>query len=72
MTKLLEEAFTLARQLTDKEQNELAARLITELTEDDDFDRKIAATVDQLDWLIEEAKAEFRSGRTEALDPDRL
>jgi phosphoglycerate-specific signal transduction histidine kinase len=72
MTKLLEEAFSLARQLSDEEQDVLAARIITELTDDDDFDRRIAATIDQLDWLIEEATAEFRSGHTEELDPERL
>lgn len=72
MTRLLEEAFTLARQLSDEEQDELAARLIAELNDADQFDRKIAESVDQLGWLIEEAKSEFRAGRTEVLDPDRL
>ena len=72
MTRLLDEAFALARQLPDDQQNELAARIIAELTEEDAFDRRIAATVDQLDWLIEEARADFRAGRTEELDPERL
>jgi len=72
LTKLLDEAFTLARLLPEERQDDLAARIIAELTEDDEFDRKIAATVDQLDWLIEEAKADFRAGRTEGLDYDRL
>lgn len=72
MTKLLEDAFALAMQLPDEQQNALASRIIAELTEDDDFDRAIAATVDQLDWLIDEARADFRTGRTEPLDPDRL
>ena len=72
MTKLLEEAFALARELPDEQQDALAARIIAELAEDDAFDHKIAATVDQLDWLIEEARADFRAGRTEELDPERL
>jgi hypothetical protein len=72
MTKLLDSAFELARQLSDEEQDELASRIIAELTEDDAFDRKIAATVDQLDWLIEEARADFRAGRTVEIDPERL
>jgi hypothetical protein len=42
------------------------------LPKDDDFDRKIAATVDQLDWLIEEGTKDFRAGRTEEIDPDHL
>jgi hypothetical protein len=72
MTRLLKDAFALAKQLPEDQQDELASRIIAELTEDDNFDRKIAATVDQLDWLIEEARAEFRAGQTEPLDPDRL
>jgi len=72
LTKLLDEAFTLARQLPEEQQDDLAARIIAELTDDDEFDRKIAATVDQLDWLIEEAKADVRAGRTEELEPGRL
>lgn len=72
MTKLLDEAFLLARRLPEEEQDRLASRIIAELTEDDEFDRTIAATVDQLDWLIDEARADFRAGRTEELDPDRL
>jgi hypothetical protein len=72
MTRLLEEAFRLARQLPDDEQDELASRIIAELSGDDAFDRKIAATVNQLDWLFEEARADFRAGRTEEIDPERL
>lgn len=72
MTKLLDEAFILARQLPEEEQDQLAARIIAELTEEDEFDRKIAATAGRLDWLIDEARADFRAGRTEELDPDRL
>ena len=72
MTKLLDEAFTLARRLSEDEQDHLAARIIAELSGDDEFDRRIAATVDQLDWLIEEARADYRAGRTELLDPERL
>ena len=72
MTRLLEHAFTLARQLPEEQQDELASRIIAELSEDDAFDHKIAATIDQLDWLIEEAKSDFHAGRTEELRPERL
>ena len=71
MTKLLEEAFTLAHQLSEEDQDQLARRIIAELTEDDAFDHAIAAT-DQLDWLIDEANADERAGRTEELVPERL
>jgi hypothetical protein len=64
MTKLLEDASALARQLDDDEQEELARRIIDELTEDDEFDRKIAATAHRLGWLIDEALEEDDAGLT--------
>jgi hypothetical protein len=72
MTKLLEEAFTLALRLPEEDQDQLARRIIAELTEDDAFDRAMAASVDQLDWIIDEARADYHAGRTEELDPERL
>lgn len=62
----------MVRQLPEEVQNALADRSMTELSEDDAFDRKIAATVAQLDWLIEEARDHYRAGRTEEMDPERL
>ncbi len=64
MTKLLDDAFQLARQLPEDQQDELAARIIAELTEDDEFDRTIAATAHKLDRLIDEALQEDDAGRT--------
>ena len=57
--------------LADAEQDLLASRLLTELVEEDDFDRAIAATTERLSRLAEEALAEYRAGLTEKLDPDR-
>lgn len=71
MTKLLDDALQLARGLPDDQQDELAARIIAELTKEEEFDCKIAATVDQLDWLIEEARAEDRADLTREWDADR-
>jgi hypothetical protein len=72
MTTLLARAFAEASKLPVAEQELLASRLLTELAEEDDFDRKIAATTEQLSRLAAEALAEHRSRRTEELDPDRL
>ncbi|MGH2587456.1 MAG: hypothetical protein ACRDJE_21275 [Dehalococcoidia bacterium] len=69
MTKLLDDAFALARQLADDEQDELAQRIIAELTEDDEFDRKIAATAYKLDRLIDEALEEDDAGLTQEWKP---
>jgi len=72
MTKLLEQAFAEAAKRSDAEQEVLAARLLAELADEDDFDRAIADSVDQLADLAAEALAEHRAGLTEELDPDRL
>jgi hypothetical protein len=69
MTKLLDEAFALARHLDDDEQDELAQRIIAELTEEDEFDRKIAATAHKLDGLIDEALQEDDAGLTQEWKP---
>ena len=50
----------------------LASRVLAALEVEDDFDRAIAATSDQLAHPASEALAEHRAGLTERLDPDRL
>jgi hypothetical protein len=72
MTTLLQRAFARAEKLPAAEQDLLAARLLSELAEEDDFDRAIAASTGKLSKLAREALAEHRAGLTEELDPDRL
>ncbi|MCC6124076.1 MAG: hypothetical protein IT426_03880 [Pirellulales bacterium] len=72
MTALLESAFTEAGKLSPAEQDVLAARLLAELKDEDEFDRTIAATADKLAMLANEALAEHRAGQTQRLDPDQL
>jgi hypothetical protein len=69
MTKLLDGAFTLARQLADDEQDELARRIIAEIAEDDAFDRRIVTTAHKLDHLIDEALEEDDAGLTQEWKP---
>ena len=64
MTKLLEQAFRAAAQLTEAEQDVLAGRLLAELAEEDAFDQKIAQTAHKLTGLAEAALAEHRAGLT--------
>ena len=71
MTTLLEQAFRAAAKLPESEQDVLAARLLAELQEEDDFDRRIAATAHQLASLAEEARTEHHAGLTQALDAKR-
>jgi len=72
MTKLLERAFAEAGKLSSDEQDLLASRVLAELTDDDEFDRAIAASADKLTSLANAALAEHRAGQTQELDPDRL
>ncbi len=72
MTKLLERAFAEASKLPAAEQELLASRLLTELAEEDDFDRAITATTDRLSRLAVEALVEHHAGLTQELGPDRL
>jgi hypothetical protein len=72
MTTLLERAFSEAAKLPPAEQDLLAARLLAELENQDEFDRAIAASGDKLARLAREALAEHRAGVTQVLDPDRL
>ena len=72
MSKLLERAIAEVGKLSPAEQDLLASRLLAELTDEDEFDRAIAASSDKLAVLAEEALAEHRTGQTQELDPDQL
>jgi len=72
MTASLQQAFDEAAKLPPEAQDVLAARLLAELEAEDDFDRAIAASADQLAVFAAEALAEFEAGDTEELDPNRL
>jgi hypothetical protein len=72
VTKLLERAFAEASKLSPAEQEVLACRLLAELGAEDEFDLRIAGSVDKLTKFAEEALEEHRAGLTEELDPDRL
>jgi hypothetical protein len=72
MTTLLRQAFDEAAKLPEAEQNLLASWLLAELAAEDDFDRAIACTSNKLAGLARAALAEFGSGETEELDPEKL
>ena len=72
MTTLLQQAFAQASKLPQEEQDVLAARLLTELGAEDEFDRAIARSADRLVVLAQKALAEHRSSQSEDLDPGRL
>jgi hypothetical protein len=72
MTTLLRQAFDQAAKLGEAEQDLLASRLLAELAAEDEFDRTIARTSDKLVGMARAAIAEFRSGQTEELDPEKI
>jgi hypothetical protein len=72
MTTLLQKAIDAITKLPAEEQDILAARLLAELGEEDQFDRVIADSSGRLSDLAREALDEHHSRLTEELDPERL
>ena len=72
-THLLKQAFERASELPEDEQNFIAQSLIRAIESDSQlWDAAFASSVEKLDELAEQALAEYRAGRTEPLDPDKL
>ncbi len=72
MTNLLEKAMAEASQLSEQEQDALAAWILEELASERRWDKSFAKSEDALAQLADEALTEHRLGRTEPLDPARL
>lgn len=72
MTQLLEKAIHEVSQLSEQEQNEVAAWLLDELASERRWQKIFAESQNALARLAEEALAEYRAGETIELDPDEL
>ena len=72
MTKLLEQAFEKASELSTEEQNSLAKWLMLELESERRWDEAFARSSDKLENLAAEALLEHRRGETRDLDPETL
>ena len=72
MTKLLEEAFEEATKLPEGEQDALARLMLGELNSESEWNRRFHASAPKLSSLAKAAVEEYRAGRTEELDPDKL
>jgi hypothetical protein len=72
MTTLLEKAFLRASKLPEKDQDALADLLLTEIESEARWQKAFGESADQLAELADEALKEFREGKTEPMDPDRL
>ncbi len=72
MTKLLERAFEEASKLSQQKRDALATLIIEELISERMWDESFAKSGDELARLAEEALEEYRAGKTETLDPEKL
>jgi hypothetical protein len=72
MTQLLEKAFAEIVKLPSQEQDAIAAWILEELVSEKRWQDAFAASGDALVQLANEARAEYRAGRTQVLDPDAL
>ena len=72
MTKLLEEAFALASRLPPPDQDALAAAILAEVEAKPRWQATDRASADILSRRAREAVAEYRTGRSEPLDPDQM
>jgi hypothetical protein len=72
MTKLLEEAFKRASELTEIEQDTLAKWLLEELKSEKCWERMYTESQDVLSRLADEALDAYKNGKTKPMDFDRL
>lgn len=72
MTDALRKAFETAGRLPEREQDELAAAILEELTADERWEAALGQSQDALARLADEALDEHRAGRTKAVDPNAL
>ena len=72
MTKLLEQAFKRASELTEVEQNVLAKWVMEELDSENKWDKAFAGSEDILEKLADEALNEYKQGKTKPLSLKEL
>lgn len=72
MTELLEQAIARLKTLPSSDQDAIAAMILEELEDEARWDETFAKSQDVLAKLAGEAIAEYRAGKTQALDPDTL
>ena len=72
MTTLLQKAISQVSALDEVEQDQYARWLLAELEDERKWDEQFASSLDILEQLAEEARAEYRAGKTLPLDPDAL
>ena len=72
MGRLLEKVIEETAKLPDEEQEAFAAFMLAELESERRWDELFSRSQGLLARMAEEARQEYRSGRTEPLDPEKL
>lgn len=72
MTNLLEKAMAEVKNLSDIEQDAIAALILEEIEDEALWDKAFEGSQDTLAKLAAEAIAEDSAGKTKDLDPDKL
>ncbi len=72
MPELLKQAYAAIAQLPETDQEAVASLILEELASERRWQQAFAKSPDALAKLAEEALEEYRAGKTQPLDPDRL
>ena len=72
MPELLEKAYAAIAGLPESDQEAIAALVLEEIASESRWQKAFAGSADALATLADEALAEYRAGKTQPLDPDRL
>jgi hypothetical protein len=72
MTNLLDEAYAVAKELPEEEQQAIGAALLAEIDADRRWEELLAQPSDAIERMADEALEEHRLGKTLPLDPDTL
>jgi hypothetical protein len=72
MTELLEKVISKLKTLPTNEQDAIATMILDELEDERRWDESFARSPDLLAKLAAEAMTEYRAGKTQELDPEKL
>jgi hypothetical protein len=72
MTELLEQVISKLKTLPTNEQDAIATMILDELDDERHWDESFARSPDLLARLAAEAMAEYHTGKTQELDPEKL
>jgi hypothetical protein len=72
MSNLLDQAYAVAKELPEEEQEAIGAVLLAEIDADRHWDELFANPSDVIERMADKALEDYRLGRTLPLDPDTL